>query len=98
VSVETAGGVVLIAAPLWFNTTFCSTSASTTGHLATIHVPGPGSLPGGRLGSEPPVVGMLSGLLLIAGAVLLGQTLRFGGMLTLGVELIVRLLTEEVGS
>ena len=43
-SVETAGGVVLVAAPLWFNA---------------------------------------NGLLLIAGALLLGQTLGFGGIVPL---------------
>jgi hypothetical protein len=72
VSVETAGGAVLFAAPLWFNATlllgkrfdYPDILRRSTSEVLE-------ALPGGRLGSDPPVVGMLSGLLLIAGAVLL---------------------------
>jgi hypothetical protein len=83
VSVETAAGVVLIAAPLWFNTTFALLGRrfeypdvlrrSTSEVLERFRAGGSGLI-------LLWWAFMLSGLLLIAGAVLLGQVLGFGGI------------------
>ena len=85
-SVETAGGVVLVAAPLWFNATFALLGKrfeypdilrrSTSEVLERFRAGGPGLI-------LLWWAFMLSGLLLIAGAVLLGQSLGFGGIVPL---------------
>lgn len=85
-SVETAGGVVLIAAPLWFNATFALLGKrfeypdilrrSTSEVLERFRAGGSGLI-------LLWWAFMLSGLLLIAGAVLLGQSLGFGGIVPL---------------
>jgi len=87
VSVEAAAGVVLIVAPLWFNANFALLGKrfeypdilrrSTSEILERF-----------RAGGSSLILlwwtFMLSGLLLIAGAVLLGQVLGFGGIVPLG--------------
>ena len=85
-SVETAGGVVLVAAPLWFNATFALLGKrfeypeilrrSTSEVLERFRAGGSGLI-------LLWWAFMLSGLLLIAGAVLLGQALGFGGIVPL---------------
>ena len=85
-SVETAGGVVLVAAPLWFNATFVLLGKrfeypdilrrSTSEVLERFRAGGSGLI-------LLWWAFMLSGLLLIAGAVLLGQSLGFGGIVPL---------------
>jgi uncharacterized protein DUF4386 len=86
VSVETGAGVVLVAAPLWFNATFALLGKrfeypdilrrSTSEVLERF-----------RAGGSSLILlwwaFMLSGLLLIAGAVLLGQALGFEGIVPL---------------
>jgi hypothetical protein len=86
VSVETAAGVVLVAAPLWFNATFALLGKrfeypdilrrSTSEVLERF-----------RAGGSSLILlwwaFMLSGLLLIAGAVLLGQAMGFEGIVPL---------------
>ena len=85
-SVETAAGVVLVAAPLWFNATFALLGKrfeypdilrrSTSEVLERF-----------RAGGSSLILlwwaFMLSGLLLIAGAVLLGQAMGFEGIVPL---------------
>jgi hypothetical protein len=86
VSIEAAAGVVLIVAPLWFNANFALLGRrfeypdilrrSTSEILERF-----------RAGGSRLILlwwtFMLSGLLLIAGAVLLGQVLGFGGIVPL---------------
>jgi hypothetical protein len=88
VSVETAGGVVLIAAPLWFNATFALLGKrfeypdilrrSTSEVLERFRAGGTGLI-------LLWWAFMLSGLLLIAGVVLLGQVLGFAGIVPVAV-------------
>jgi hypothetical protein len=83
---ETAAGVVLIAAPLWFNANFALLGKrfeypdilrrSTSEVLERFRAGGSGLI-------LLWWTFMLSGLLLIAGAVLLGQVLGFGGIVPL---------------
>ncbi len=87
-SVETAAGVVLIAAPLWFNANFALLGKrfeypdilrrSTSEILERFRAGGPGLI-------LLWWAFMMSGLLLIAGAVLLGQVLGFGGIVPVAV-------------
>ena len=91
-NVEVAAGVVLVVAPIWFNATFALLGRRfdypdilrrTTAEI----------LERFRVGGSSLILlwwtFMLSGLLLIAGAVLLGQVLGFGGIvpvaMTIGV-------------
>jgi hypothetical protein len=86
VSVEAAAGVVLIVAPLWFNASFALLGKrfeypdilrrSTSEVLERFRAGGSGLI-------LLWWTFMLSGLLLIAGAVLLGQVLGFGGIVPL---------------
>jgi len=86
VSVEAAAGVVLIVAPLWFNANFALLGRrfeypdilrrSTSEILERFRAGGSGLI-------LLWWTFMLSGLLLIAGAVLLGQVLGFGGIVPL---------------
>jgi len=101
VSVETAAGVVLIAAPLWFNANFALLGKrfeypdilrrSTSEVLERF-----------RAGASGLIVlwwaFMLSGLLLIAGAVLLGQSLGFGGIVPLATAIgVIAGLVQKLG-
>jgi Domain of unknown function (DUF4386) len=81
VSVETAGGVVLVAAPLWFNATFALLGRRFD-YPDILRRPTGEILERFRAGGSSLILlwwaFMLSGLLLIVGAVLLGQVLGFG--------------------
>jgi Domain of unknown function (DUF4386) len=83
VTVEVAAGVVLIAAPLWFNATFAMLG-KRFGYPDILRRPTAEILERFRAGGSSLILlwwaFMLSGLLLIAGAVLLGQVLGFGGI------------------
>ena len=80
-NVETAAGVVLIAAPLWFNATFALLGKQFD-YPDILRRPTSEILERFRAGGSSLILlwwtFMLSGLLLIAGAVLLGQVLGFG--------------------
>ena len=82
-SVERAAGVVLIVAPLWFNITFAMLGKRFD-YPDILRRPTAEILERFRAGGSSLILlwwtFMLSGLLLIAGAVLLGQVLRFGGI------------------
>jgi hypothetical protein len=86
VSVETATGVVLIAAPLWFNANFALLGKRFE-YPDILRRPTSEVLERFRAGGSNLILlwwtFMLSGLLLIAGAVLLGQVLGFGGIVPL---------------
>ena len=80
-NVETAAGVVLIVAPLWFNATF-ALLGKRFDYPDILRRPTGEILERFRAGGSSLILlwwtFMLSGLLLIAGAVLLGQVLGFG--------------------
>jgi hypothetical protein len=86
VSVEAAAGVVLIAAPLWFNASF-ALLGKRFDYPDILRRPTSEILERFRAGGSSLIVlwwaFMLSGLLLIAGAVLLGQVLGLGGIVLL---------------
>jgi hypothetical protein len=81
VSVEAAAGVVLIVAPLWFNANFALLGKRFE-YPDILRRPTSEVLERFRAGGSSLILlwwtFMLSGLLLIAGAVLLGQVLGFG--------------------
>jgi hypothetical protein len=81
VSVEAAAGVVLIVAPLWFNANFALLGKRFE-YPDILRRPASEVLERFRAGGSGLILLwwtlMLSGLLLIAGAVLLGQVLGFG--------------------
>jgi Domain of unknown function (DUF4386) len=81
VNVERAAAVVLIVAPLWFNTTF-ALLGKRFDYPDILRRPTAEILERFRAGGSSLILlwwtFMLSGLLLIAGAVLLGQVLGFG--------------------
>jgi hypothetical protein len=83
VNVELAAGLVLILAPLWFNTTF-AVLGRRFDYPAILRRPTADILERFRAGGSSLILlwwaFMLSGLLLIAAAVLLGQVLGFGGI------------------
>jgi hypothetical protein len=83
VTVEVAAGVVLIVAPLWFNATFAMLGKRFE-YPDILRRPTAEILERFRAGGSSLILlwwaFMLSGLLLIAGAVLLGQVLGFGGI------------------
>jgi hypothetical protein len=83
VSVEAAAGVLLIAAPLWFNANFALLSKRFD-YPDILRRPTSEILERFRGGGPSLILlwwtFMLSGLLLIAGAVLLGQALKFRGI------------------
>ena len=80
-SVETAAGVVLIVAPLWFNANFALLGKRFE-YPDILRRPTSEVLERFRAGGSGLILlwwtFMLSGLLLIVGAVLLGQVLGFG--------------------
>ena len=82
-SVERAAGVVLIVAPLWFNATF-ALLGKRFDYPDILRRPTAEVLERFRAGGSSLILlwwtFMLSGLLLIAGAVLLGQVLGFKGI------------------
>ena len=82
-SVEAAAGVVLIVAPLWFNANFALLGKRFE-YPDILRRPTSEILERFRAGGSGLILlwwtFMLSGLLLIAGAVLLGQVLGFGGI------------------
>ena len=82
-NVELAAGVVLIVAPLWFNATF-ALLGTRFDYPDILRRPTAEILERFRAGGSSLILlwwmFMLSGLLLITGAVLLGQVLRFGGI------------------
>lgn len=82
-NVERAAGVVLIVAPLWFNATF-ALLGKRFDYPDILRRSTPEILERFRAGGSSLILlwwtFMLSGLLLIAGAVLLGQVLGFGGI------------------
>jgi hypothetical protein len=86
VNVEIAAGVVLIVAPLWFNTTF-ALLGKRFDYPDILRRPTTEILERFRAGGSSLILlwwtFVLSGLLLIAGAVLLGQVLGFGGIVPL---------------
>jgi Domain of unknown function (DUF4386) len=86
VSVEAAAGVVLIVAPLWFNANFALLGKRFE-YPDILRRPTSEVLERFRGGGAGLILlwwaFMLSGLLLIAGAVLLGQVLGFGGIVPL---------------
>jgi hypothetical protein len=88
VNLELAAGVVLIVAPLWFNTTFALLGKQFD-YPDILRRPTAEILERFRAGGSTLILlwwtFMLSGLLLIAGAVLLGQVLGFGGIVPLAV-------------
>jgi hypothetical protein len=83
VNIERAAGVVLIVAPLWFNATF-ALLGKRFDYPDILRRPTAEILERVRAGGSSLILlwwaFMLSGLLLIAGAVLLGQVLGFGGV------------------
>ncbi len=89
-NVERAAGVVLIVAPLWFNTTF-ALLGKRFDYPNILRRPTAEILERFRAGGSSLILlwwtFMLSGLLLIAGAVLLGQVLGFGGIVPLAVTI-----------
>ena len=82
-NVERAAGVVLIVAPLWFNANF-ALLGKRFDYPGILRRPTAEILDRFRAGGSSLILlwwtFMLSGLLLIAGAVLLGQVLGFGGI------------------
>ena len=86
-SVEIAAGVVFVLAPLWFNTTF-ALLARTFDYPDILRRPTPEILERFHAGGPSLILlwwaFMLSGLLLIAGVVLLGQVLGFTGRRSAG--------------
>jgi hypothetical protein len=90
VSVEVVAGIVLIVAPIWFNTTF-TLLAKRFDYPDILRRPTGEILEGFQEGGSSLIllwwVFMLSGLLLIAGAVLLGQVLGFTGVVPLAVAI-----------
>jgi hypothetical protein len=86
VNVETAAGVVLIVAPLWFNATFALLGKRFE-YPGILRRPTSEILERFRAGGSSLILlwwtFMLSGSLLIAGAVLLGQVLGFDGVVPL---------------
>jgi hypothetical protein len=82
-NVERAAGVVLIVAPLWFNANF-ALLGKRFDYPDILRRPTDEILERFRAGGSSLILVwwtfMLSGLLLIAGAVLLGQVLGFGGI------------------
>ena len=89
-SVETAAGIVLIAAPIWFNTTF-TLLAKRFDYPDILRRPTGEILERFRAGGSSLILlwwaFMLSGLFLIAAAVLLGQVLGFSGVVPLAVAI-----------
>ena len=87
-NLELAAGVVLIVAPLWFNATF-ALLAKRFDYPGILRRPTGEILERFRAGGSALILlwwtFMLSGLLLIAGAILLGQVLGFGGIVPLAV-------------
>jgi hypothetical protein len=83
VNVERAAGVVFIVAPLWFNANF-ALLARRFDYPDILRRPTAEILERFRAGGSSLILlwwaFMLSGLLLIAGAVLLGQVIGFGGI------------------
>jgi Domain of unknown function (DUF4386) len=83
VNVERAAGIVLIVAPLWFNTTF-AVLGKRFDYPAILRRPTAEILERFRAGGSSLILlwwaFMLSGLLLIAAVVLLGQVLGFEGI------------------
>jgi hypothetical protein len=83
VNVERAAGVVLVVAPLWFNANF-ALLGKRFDYPAILRRPTAEILERFRAGGSSLILlwwtFMLSGLLLIAGAVLLGQVLGFEGI------------------
>jgi hypothetical protein len=90
VNVERAAGVVLIVAPLWFNANFALLGRRFD-YPDILRRPTPEILERFRAGGSSLILlwwtFMLSGLLLIAGAVLLGQVLGFTGIVPLAVTI-----------
>jgi hypothetical protein len=86
VTVEIAAGIALIVAPLWFNTTF-ALLGKRFDYPGILRRPIPEILERFHAGGSSLILlwwtFMLSGLLLIAGAVLLGQALEFEGIVPL---------------
>lgn len=82
-NVEVAAGIVLIVAPLWFNASF-ALLGNRFDYPDILRRPAGEILERFRAGGSSLIIlwwaFMLSGLLLIAGAVLLGQVLGFGGI------------------
>ena len=89
-SVEVAAGVLLIVAPIWFNTTF-ALLGKRFDYPDILRRPTGEILERFRAGGSTLILlwwaFMLSGLLLIAGVVLLGQVLGFGGVVPVAVTL-----------
>jgi hypothetical protein len=85
-NVETAAGIILIAAPLWFNVNF-ALLGKRFDYPDILRRPTAEILERFRAGGSSLILlwwtFMLSGLLLIAGVVLLGQSLGFGGIVPL---------------
>jgi hypothetical protein len=83
VNVEVAAGILLIVAPLWFNASF-ALLGNRFDYPDILRRPAGEILERFRAGGSSLIIlwwaFMLSGLLLIAGAVLLGQVLGFGGI------------------
>jgi Domain of unknown function (DUF4386) len=90
VNVERAAGVVLIVAPLWFNATF-ALLGTRFDYPDILRRPTAEILERFRAGGSSLILlwwtFMLSGLLLIAGVVLLGQVLGFGGVVPVAVTI-----------
>jgi hypothetical protein len=88
VSVELAAGVVLVVAPLWFNSTFALLGKRFE-YPDILRRPTSEILERFRSGGSGLILlwwtFMLSGLLLIAGVVLLGQVLGFAGVVPVAV-------------
>ena len=82
-NVEVAAGILLIIAPLWFNATF-ALLGKRFDYPDILRRPAGEILESFRAGGSSLILlwwtFMLSGLLLIAGAVLLGQALKFRGI------------------
>ena len=89
-NVETAAGVVLIVAPLWFNATF-AILGKRFDYPDILRRPTSEILERFRAGGSSLILlwwaFMLSGLLLIVGAVLLGQVLGFEGVVLVAVTI-----------
>jgi hypothetical protein len=83
VNVEVVAGILLIAAPLWFNASF-ALLGNRFDYPEILRRPAGEILERFRAGGSPLIIlwwtFMLSGLLLITVAVLLGQVLGFGGI------------------
>lgn len=83
-NVEVAAGILLVIAPLWFNASF-ALLGNRFDYPDILRRPAGEILERFRAGGSSLIIlwwtFMLSGLLLIAGAVLLGQVLGFGGII-----------------